>query len=463
MKFLRRFLNHTRYVSNNAVLAATLFAGLTGVVLGFSTLSPATSVGATACKTNNIMPCGAASVSEFITKYGQNTPGDYTAIYQSYGLAPSDIDRFGRTAQMGMANRDGTITLGGKVVATNASNLGRERRSYSTPVTIAGKPYYSDPNKIDFLSNIPVMVMMNGDQFQFAAMTICGNPVKGTPTGQAPQYSCNMLHPQQIDRTTFNFTTDATALHGATVTKLVYDFGDGTSQTAANGSQVVTHKYAKDGSFTTRVTVYVAVNGSTVPVTGAQCAKPIEVKPVPVPPKPPVTPAFACSQLQTLTIDKTNRTYRFVATTAQSGGATLKDANFDFGDHQSIAGVKPSDDRTVMSEHTYAQAGTYTIVATVDFDVAGSVKSDTCKTHVSPEQTPPAECKPGIPVGDSRCTECKPGVPAGSKECAPVPELPNTSGISLGGAAVGGTGIFSASSYFLRARRNLRGSFRINR
>lgn len=452
MKSIRRLINHVQYIGSSKLLVAALFVALTGVALGANFATGSTPASAQTCKTNNIMPCGFSSISDFVSKYKANSKGDFDEIYSAFGLAPNEIDRLAKTAKMGVAYRDGTVKVDGKVVATNGTSLGREKKSYSKTVTIGGKTYYQDRDQDAFLSDIPALVMMNGDQFEFAALTACGNPVKGTPTGKAPEYSCNMLNVTQKNRTTFNYTTDVTALHGATVTKLVYDFGDGKTQTVTSASQSVSHEYAKEGTFTTKVTVYVAVNGETKTVTSVHCAKPVEVKPV------PETPKYACSALTPTTINKESRQYRFTVTTTQSGGATLKDVNFAFGDGQSITGVKPSDASTASTEHTFAKAGDYTIVATVNFNVAGSVKSVTCETKISPEQTPPAECKPGIPVGDSRCTECKPGVPAGSKECTPQ-ELPNTSAVSVLGGTVGGGSILTAGGYFLRSRRNLLSTF----
>jgi hypothetical protein len=452
MNILNRLANRIRHASGSKLLVGALFIAMTGVALTANFATSGSHASAATCKTNNILPCGFSTIGDFVAKYKANDKGDYPAIYSDFGLAPSEIDRLGKTAKMGVAYRDGTVKVDGKVVATDAVSLGREKKSYSSTVNIGGKTYYQDRDQDAFLSDIPALVMMNGDQFEFAALTACGNPVKGHPTGKAPEYSCNMLNVTQKNRTTFNYTTDVTALNGAKVAKLVYEFGDGTSQTVTSASQVVTHEYAKEGSFTTKVTVYVSINGETKTVTGAKCAKPVEVKPI------PETPAYACSALTPTTINKENRQYRFTAKTTQSGGATLKDVSFNFGDGQSVTGVKPSDASTAASEHTFAKAGNYTIVATVNFDVAGSVKSVACQTKISPEQTPPQECKPGIPVGDARCTECKPGVPAGSKECTPA-ELPNTSAVSILGGTIGGGSILTAGGYFVRSRRNLMSTF----
>jgi LPXTG-motif cell wall-anchored protein len=451
MKLLQRLLNHVRYASSSKLLVAALFVALTGVALSANIAAGGTAAGAATCKTNNILPCGTGSVTDFVNQYKTNKTGDLPAIYAAFGLQPGEIDRFAHTAKMGVAYRDGTVKVDGKVVATNGNSLGREKKSYSKTVNIGGKTYYADRDQDAFLSDIPALVLMNGDQFEFAALTACGNPVKGTPTGKAPEYSCNMLNVTQTSRTDFTYTTDVTALHGASVAKLVYDFGDGKTQTVTSAAQSVNHTYAKEGTYTTKVTVYVTVNGESKAVTGAKCAKPVEVKPA------PQTPVYACDALTATTISKENRQYRFTVTTAQSGGATLSSASFNFGDNQSINGVKPSDSSTISAEHTYAAAGTYTIVATVNFNVASGVKSVTCKAQISPQNTPPAECKPGIPVGDSRCTET-PVTPPAATPTTPQ-QLPNTGVGDVLGGTIGTGSILTAGGYFVRSRRNLISTF----
>ena len=452
MKTFTRVLNHIRYAGSSKLLVGALFVALTGVALT-ANLAGSTPVQAASCKNNNIIYCGVSSVGDFVNKYKANEKGDLDNIYAYYGLAPNEIDRFALTAKLGTVYKNGNIVIDGKVVATDASTLGRESKPYSQPLNIDGKTYHASRSQDVFLSNsIPALIMMNGDQFEFAALTECGNPVSGKPKGEAPKYSCDMLNAQQINRTTYSYTTNVTALHGANVAKLIYDFGDGKTQTVTNAAQAVSHTYAKEGAYTTKVTVYITVNGETKIVTGAQCAKPVEVKPEA--PKP----SYVCDALTATTINKEKRQYRFTAKTTQSGGAVLKDASFTFGDSQSITGVKPSDATTVSVEHTFASAGTYTIIATVNFSIGSDTKSVTCQAKVTPET--PAECKPGIPVGDARCKEeCKPGIPVGDKRCETPSELPNTGVTDVLGGTIGAGSLLTAGGYFIRSRRNLISSF----
>ena len=57
----------------------------------------------------------------------------------------------------------------------------------------------------------------------------------------------------------------------------------------------------------------------------------------------------------------------------------------------------------------------------------GNLVTDSVPTIQKPEK--PAECKPGIPVGDARCVdkpkECKPGIPVGDSRCVDKPEKPD--------------------------------------
>lgn len=469
MKVLQRILNRVRYAGSSKLLVGALLVGVTGIALAANIGTNSSAAQAASCDPNDIIYCGVSSPSDFVNKYKQNATGDLDDIYAQYGLTANELDRFAKTAKTGEARKNGDILVDGKVVATDATSLGRHDKPHATKLYAAGKTFYSNRNQDVFqVESTPVLVMMNGDQVEFVVMKACGNAMIGKPKGKPPVYSCDMLNTKLINRTTYSYTTNVTAVNGAKISKLVYDFGDGKTQTVTNPGEAVNHTYAKEGTYNTKVTVYVTVNGETKEVTSAKCAKPVEVKPEA--PKP----AYVCDMLGVTTINKEKREYRFTAKTTQSGGATLKDASFNFGDGQSITGVKPTDANTVASSHAYAKAGNYTIVATVNFSIGSDTKSVTCQAKISPTDTPPAECKPGIPVGDVRCTECKPGIPTGDKrceECKPgIPvgdkqceetpaELPNTGVTNILGGTIGLGSIVTAGGYFLRSRRNLTGSF----
>jgi hypothetical protein len=115
-----------------------------------------------------------------------------------------------------------------------------------------------------------------------------------------------------------------------------------------------------------------------------------------------------CVQLGGSILDQNKYSYRYVATMDYGNGASFVGADFDFGDGKTMTGVKSTDSKTVSVDHTYAQAGNYSAGAVLRFTINGqTVAAPTCRAVVTPTTPPTPECKPGIPVGDLRCTPCQ--------------------------------------------------------
>lgn len=111
-----------------------------------------------------------------------------------------------------------------------------------------------------------------------------------TPTAQ-PVFSCDALHVSAQGNRVYNYSVDATAKNGATITGYTYDFGDGTSVSTANST--TTHTYAKDGTYTNTVTVKFNVGGSEKTATCSQTitvSTPVTPTPTPTPPATPSLP-----------------------------------------------------------------------------------------------------------------------------------------------------------------------------
>jgi PKD domain len=371
-------------LSKNKVLTTILSAAVIGLgIFGFANVSAGTIQD---CKWNSIIKCGEPSASSFIsqvrTNSDKNGHHDLQAIYSHFGLEPGDYDKFVTSSRPGMAYQNGTIVVDGQTVATNAWSIGRQHFSYATSYKIGGTTYYKAYDKQVLLQNLPVMVMFNSKgQMQFAVMNACGNPAKGNIV--TPKYSCNLLHKSSVNgqANTYDFWTSASASNNAKVTKVVYDFGDGSSTvTESSLSKKVRHTYVKPGTWTARVTVYVSLPGKqTTTVTSANCETQITV----------AQPFFQCVSLTPYTVDKEKREYRFIVTTKQGNGATLKDASFNFGDNNSTNNVAPSNENTVETDHTYSQDGTFAITATVNFNTPSGVQSDSCVAQIAPSVTPP--------------------------------------------------------------------------
>ena len=240
------------------------------------------SVQASSCPSNDIMPCGASSRSSFISKLKANKPSDMNNIYAKYGLPSSQYDEFAKYAKAGKINPDnGNITVDGNVVGRNGLSLGRNSKgSISTAVKIDGKTYYQSHIKdlTKYFNDAMVLFDEKGN-IQTVIMNLCGNPIKVTPDN--PNYKCESLNVTPVSNTDYKFSSKVSASDGASVAKVVYDFGDGTTRTEKSPSTVVNHTYAKPGTYTAKVTAYIKATfgRGEFPITvTANCMKQITVK-----------------------------------------------------------------------------------------------------------------------------------------------------------------------------------------
>ncbi len=365
------------------VLGLVLAIGVASLFFGVAT--PKVSA-AQDCDNNAIISCGFSGASDFITKVRANDSlnghHDLQAIYAHYGLEPADYDRFVSSARPGTAYKNGTIVVDGQTVATGAQSIGRlasfQGSGYFTTSIAGAGTFYGNTNQQAFgHDSIPVMVMFNDKGvMQFAVLTSCGNPEFGTPN--VPNYSCNLLTQQPVSGSpgTFKFTTSASASNYANITKVVYDFGDGTSDTESSTATSVQHTYTVGGSYTAKVTVYVSLPGNTtVQVTSANCATIVTV----------VLPAYQCVQLAAATIGDSKYKYQFVVTGKASGGASIVSADFNFGDGTSASANASGSTATII--HPYAKDGSYRASAVLHISLPGgratTVTSSGCATVVS--------------------------------------------------------------------------------
>lgn len=416
------------------------------------------------CDNNAIIYCGAQTPGDFINKVNGNNPADLQAIYQNFGLAPAEYNKFVTSAKMGTAYKDGRIVVDGQTVATNAWSIGRlgnhDGQTYKRSYTIAGHTYYASDNKDVFKSdNIPVMVMFDEKgAMKFAALTACGNPITGNKTN--PNYTCDLLQKQAVEgqKNTYSFTTKASATNGASLAKVVYDFGDGSAPVTQNDlATPVNHTYTKEGNYTAKVTVYVNLpGGGQTSVTGAQCQTQITVE------APPVV-VYTCDSLEALPAKDNELEYTFQANTS-STNATLSGADFDFGDGMDSQNVTPGKNGNVVSvDHTYTKAGDYTVKATVHFDVKGddgqkTVKSANCEAKIN---TKVCSVNPNLPPNSPQCKVCKYNhkLPADSAKCAKpaATVLPNTGAGDILGLFAGASLVGFAAYRLYLSRRFLRG------
>jgi len=401
----RTFRARGRRLAFIAGLSLAAICAFSGAVYGVSYANPA-DTSSQECDDNALIYCGVATASDFIKATQSNNSGnghnDLQAVYAYYGLEPAEYDKFVSYSRQGTAYADGRIVVDGQTVATGAKSIGRlaanQGSGYSTQV-INGVKYYGNTNAKTFpsaMASLPVTVLFNNKGvMQFAVLNTCGNPEFGNAA--TPSYSCDALHKTPVagKLNTYSFTTAASAANNATVAKVVYDFGDGTSKTVSgvgSPSVPVTHTYTKLGTFTAKVTVYVVLPGNQqVTVTSATCQTVIAVA------------SFACLQLSGAFVDEGKMKVSLTARARASGGAVLTGADFDFGDGTSQENVQPSGMAVVVS-HTYGTKGTYNTRAVLHFMANNaSVATTACAALVTPTLPPTPECKPDVPVGSPDC------------------------------------------------------------
>ncbi len=403
------------------------------------------------CDNNSIIYCGGITASELAQRYSENKPGDLDNIYSSYGLSATEMKNAGTMAKMGEVHKDGSVTVNGEVVATDVHSIGRQNIfSGSTKKVIDGKTYYDHvPSGTFARESIVAYVFFDGNgNFKAAVLTSCGNPVNGKPKPK-PVYTCKSLTKTAISRTEYSFNASATASGGASIVSYNYDFGDGKKETSS--APTLKHTYAKEGTYTAKVTVNVKVNGQIKVVPGSGCQVVVTVSP------PPATPVYTCDMLTGSRISRLE--YNFNGKASATGGATIVNYVFDFGDGKSTTVDSPKD-----VKHTYEKEGTYNakLSVTVKVKDAEKVVTDNVKCVFKVTVTP-EECKPGIPVGDDRCTPCEvPGkeqYPKNAPECStpPVtpPELPHTGPMDMIAGGIGLSSIVAAAYYWHVSRRNL--------
>lgn len=321
------------------------------------------------CDKYSVMWCGGSKMSSIVDKYehgdGHNTAKNIQGIFSDLGISSSEVKASGFVS--GVVYENGEIKVGSKVVAKNAKTYIRTMGKVSTSKMASAQTAF---------------VKLNSDgQFLYAIMKPCGNPVSAdnvVPKPKPQSLTCDALNVTGPANNSVSATIKATAKNGATITGYSIDFGDGTT----TKSQSANHTYKKDGTYTIVGKVSGKLNGKNVVVTDG-CKKQITIK---TPPKP--TPAYTCDALTTKLVGghKVSATVTYTA----SGGATFKEASFNFGD-----GSKNIVSTKTTVQYEYAKAGTYIVQVTPSFIVNGKVVTATsknCTSKVTISESPIYTC-----------------------------------------------------------------------
>lgn len=190
--------------------------------------------------------------------------------------------------------------------------------------------------------------------------TIAGTPAVMSPTPSAPPPSVPLPAPfvslQPVTTTvgaTTLFTIGGFMPGGAAITSVSWAFGDGA--TASTNSGTTSHTYTTAGNFTASVTATDTLGRSasnSAPVT-------VNALPTPTPTPAPGPAALAASMTCSVAahVVSCNVAAAYGGTPLPSSAITRVD--WDLGDGQVPATTVP------VVSHTYAQPGTYRVVATV--------------------------------------------------------------------------------------------------
>lgn len=314
-----------------------------------------------------------------------------------------------------------------------------------------------------------VTFSVNG-QDKTATHANCKKPFEVT---EQPVYTCDSLTVTKINRTNFKFAVTHTVKGGTLKSTTYVVRNEQGTEIARQSSPDYTQTTV--GKYTVEAILTFTINGQDKVVTDPKCKAPFEVE------KEPETPVYTCDSL---TYSKISRLeYSFTGKATATGGATIVNYAFNFGDNTPVQTVT----NPTAVKHTYAKDGEYTVAMSVRVKVGNEekvVNGPNCKVKVtvSPEECKPGvpvghpdcepvkECKPGIPVGDDRCKEeCKPGIPMGDARCEDKPcvpgkdaactetpkELPKTGSGDGIVALIGAGSLIAALGYYIASRRQL--------
>ena len=174
-----------------AVLPIVTVALLMGVPL--QAASAATT--SQACSnSNSVIPGGVSGAADLKQTYAQNPCGDVQQLYNYFGITSASQFTGMVVGHVDDSNNVYVDTKGDTVhtlVATNAITAGRDNISNSngSSIAILGGKFYKRPPAVSFASGtLNALIKLDGNnEFMFAVITSCGNPVIGKHVTPKPQ------------------------------------------------------------------------------------------------------------------------------------------------------------------------------------------------------------------------------------------------------------------------------------
>ncbi len=441
------------------------------------------------CGDNAIIRCGAMSASELKSEYAKNERG-LKKIYSHYNIDASDIAA-SSLAKTGYVHTDGTVTVDGKVVATNAYTVGRSSSLGGSKVKIDDNlSVYEGADRLK--STLEAFIFFNSDgTFKSAVIKVCGNPVRATPKPK-PVYKCDSLTSKKISRTEYEFTTAATAKDGATLVDYTYNFGDG--KTATTG-KTTRHAYATPGTYKVTVKVNVKVNGKTVVAPGTcETTVTVEKENCPIPgkeqypkdspeckeDKPAIDITKVVNDVEHVKV-AVNEVFTYKIVVRNTGNVTLKDAVVTDKAPAEVTLLSASLGTISGNTWTYTipslavgESKSFTITAKYAKYASGTHKNTVCvDTPTVPGS--PDDCDDATTETSEKIKVCDTNTKeiitiekseldeshmttdlSKCKESPDVPELPETGIGDTLGAVLGAGSLVGVSAAYIASRRTVR-------
>lgn len=186
MRGIKSVINHLRYMRTSRLIMTGMFTLAMIVTAGVGVYSfNKTDAFAADCSDNSIVRCGFNSYEGLTAAYNKNEYGDIRTIFDHYWIKPTLAP--GTRAVMGVADSNGNVIADGRVVANNASSIGRQQIQHSHPISIGGKTYYETSHVggkafKPGTTQLPALVVLDeAGNFKYAVLTDCGNPIYAKP------------------------------------------------------------------------------------------------------------------------------------------------------------------------------------------------------------------------------------------------------------------------------------------
>jgi hypothetical protein len=423
MTMFTNLINKYKRITPKQFILAGVFAIALASAIGAGFASRGTSLAFSGeCDDNAVMYCGASSAQDFCNELSDDFDGKNHGLKVVYGdskvgLPFSECPQFANEAKEGAMDRNGNIWVNNEIVVNGAHSFGRQNYTNngvpSTPITVGGQTFYEGTPAQRWsktATQIPVLVWFNKDGVAKAIiMKPCGNPVIDY---NKPSANCLDLKKYAVEgeKNTYQFSTVAEKdqFGLAQYVKFHYSYKDGDNWVEFATTTSPTEKTAKKTftkATTVRVTIEVKFPGvGTRFIIKNECEEEVGV----------VKEEFlhVCEALIKTPID--TKTFRFNAIDKHSNNVTLVSADFTLDGSVTTKGVTTDDDKDGHFDKTYIFTDnvSHKVSAVINFMVDGKVVQSQESCVATTDKTP--ECKPNIPVGDSRCQELPHTGPAGT-------------------------------------------------